>query len=347
MTKARQILVVGPSWVGDMVMAQVLFKVLRQHHDDCQIDVLAPSWSTALTQYMPEVRAVITAPFNHGKLNLRRRYRLATSLRRTGYDQAIVLPNSFKSALIPYWAKIPLRTGYAGEQRYHLINDRRQLDKQTLSKTIDRFAALGVSVDSSIVQSLPQPRLEITTEDVTAHLEQLKLNRPQQPLLVLCPGAEFGTSKQWPAQHYATVARHYLDQRWSVWLLGSANDRQTADDINQLLDNEAINLCGDTSLSQAMTLMSLADRAISNDSGLMHVAAALSKPQVAIYGSSDPGFTPPLNSQAKVAQLGLDCSPCFKRECPLGHHNCMNKLTPNVVLELCAQLPSVSAGVKH
>ena len=347
MTHVKQILVVGPSWVGDMVMAQVLFKVLRQMDRDCQIDVLAPTWSTALTQYMPEVRRAVVTPFRHGKLNLVARYQLAKSLRQTDYDQAIVLPNSFKSALVPYWARISQRTGYVGEQRFGLLNDRRQLDKQLLAMTIDRFAALALAADTPVPDPLPYPQLEILKPDITASLAQLDITPPTGPVLMLCPGAEFGASKQWPGEHYAAVAQRYLEDGWAIWIQGSPNDRPIAEHINQSLAGAAINLCGQTNLTQAVTLMALADHVISNDSGLMHVAAALGKPQIAIYGSSDPGFTPPLNRQAKIARLGLDCSPCFKRECPLGHLNCMKKLAPELVLKLSAQLAGPATGPKH
>jgi heptosyltransferase-2 len=152
--------------------------------------------------------------------------------------------------------------------------------------------------------------------------------------LALCPGAEYGPAKRWPVAYYAEVARKKIDQGWQVWLFGSNKDKADAEQIN----NEASGLCSDftgrTTLAEAVDLMSLAHTVVSNDSGLMHVAAALNKNLIAIYGSSDPGFTPPLNDNAQVISLNLDCAPCFKRDCPLGHTNCLTGITPEQVLDV-------------
>lgn len=334
----NKILVVGASWVGDMVLAQSLFKLIKRRDPGVEIDVLAPPWTLPLLQRMPEVHEALQLPFQHGQLKLVTRYRLAHTLRERSYDQAIVLPNSFKSALIPFWAKIPLRTGYVGEWRWGLLNDARRLDKTRLPMTVQRFIALGLGKDSALPSAPPRPNLAVTGSGVEMALARLSLERPAAPLLALCPGAEYGPAKRWPVEYYAEIARAKLAQGWQVWLFGSEKDSEITAALRALAGAECVDLAGRTTLAEAIDLLSLADLAVSNDSGLMHVAAALGRRLVAIYGSSDPGFTPPLSNYAKVQWLGLSCSPCFQRECPLGHLNCLRELKPEQVVRAMGEV---------
>ena len=333
----KKYLIIGPSWVGDMVMAQSLFMDIKQREPNAQIDVLAPAWTAAIVDRMPQVKQLVAANFNHGKLSLGERIRLGKSLRSKGYTNAILLPNSLKSAIVPAVAKIPTRTGWLGEQRWGLLNDIRRLDKQRWPMTVQRFIALGTAKADPVrpITEVPAPLLEVNVESVAQVLEQNQLNR-DKPILVLCPGAEFGPSKQWPTEHYAALAKHYLAADWQVWLLGSDKDVATCQQISSSNDDRCQVLAGKTTLPQAVDLMSLASLVVSNDSGLMHIAAALQRPLVAIYGSTDPGHTPPLSANHVVARLGLDCSPCFKRECPLHHLNCLVQLAPEQVIQLSA-----------
>ncbi len=335
----KKYLIVGPSWVGDMVMAQSLFIDIKRREPNAQIDVLAPAWTAAMVDRMPQVSQLIVGNFNHGKLSLGERVRLGKSLRENSYSNAIVLPNSLKSALVPAMAKIPRRTGFLGEQRWGLLNDIRRLNKQKLPMTVQRFVALGLTKGSTprAVETIPAPKLEVRTEQVKSVLTANKLSA-DSPILAVCPGAEFGASKQWPARHFAECAKHYLAKGWQVWLLGSENDLDVCRQINELSAAKCTVLAGKTSLPDAVDLISQASLVLSNDSGLMHIAAALQIPLVAVYGSTDPGHTPPLSDNHLVARLGLECSPCFKRDCPLQHLDCLNKLTPASVLELANQL---------
>ena len=324
----NSVLVIAPSWVGDMVMAQSLFKVLKAQDAERAIDVLAPGWTRALLERMPEVRAAIDMPLGHGELKLLTRRRLGVALRAGDYRQAIVLPNSLKSALVPFWARIPLRSGYVGEMRQWLLNDCRRLDKQRLVMTVQRFIALGLPDGAALPEPLPPPVLLTDNENSHAALQRLDMDPVAKPVLALCPGAEFGAAKKWPEAYYAAVALEWLSQGWQVWLFGSANDEPVCDSINAQAHGRCENLAGRTRLEDAIDLLAMASFVVTNDSGLMHIAAALQRPMVAIYGSSDPCFTPPLSETAQVERLGLDCSPCFKRECPLGHLNCLNELPP-------------------
>ena len=328
----KKILIIGPAWVGDMVMAQCLFKTIKQQHPDAIIDVIAPNWSRALLERMPEVNQALVLPFAHGELNLKKRWQIGMELRKQNYQQAIVLPNSWKSALIPFVAKIPIRTGWMRELRYGLLNDIRYLNKERLPLMIQRFIALGLSKNAELPLELPKPSLQVTPDSVNAVLEKFSLNQ-QKPILALCPGAEFGPAKRWPSQHYAEIARVKLNEGWAVWLFGSPKDQPVAAEIQQAVNNACVDLTGKTNLGEAVDLLSVANLVVSNDSGLMHIAAALERPLVVVYGSSSPRFTPPLNKQVKILSLGLSCSPCFQRECPLGHLKCLNDLSPGLVLQ--------------
>jgi len=316
-----------------MVMAQSLFTTLKQQHPDCQIDVLAPAWTLALVERMPEVsRALAMPPLARGQLGLRERIRLGKSLHSHHYDQAILLPNTWKSAITPFFANIPLRTGYKGECRWGLLNDIRRLDKAVLTQTVQRFVALAASSQPAVAPICPAPSLRVDVKNQQQALDKFALVTKCK-ILALCPGAEYGEAKRWPAGHYAQVAKTWLQAGWQVWLFGSKKDADVAAQINQLSDNGCVDLTGKTSITEAVDLLALADVVVSNDSGLMHVAAALNKKVIALYGSSDPRFTPPLNANAKIISLGLECSPCFIRECPLGHTHCLVKITPQQVIE--------------
>jgi len=334
------ILIIGPSWVGDMVMAQTLFICLKHQHPSCNIDVLAPEWSRPILERMPEVRQALSFPVGHGVLDLATRRRVAQGLRGQ-YQQAILLPNSLKSALVPFLAGIPKRTGWKGEMRYGLLNDLRKLDKARYPLMIERFMALAFEPDAALPQPYPHPQLRIETHSRDQALARFGLSL-DRPVLALCPGAEFGESKRWPAAHFAEVAERKIREGWQVWLFGSKNDHPVGQDIVQRLipglREEVVNLAGETSLAEAIDLLSCADAVVSNDSGLMHVSAALGRPLVAVYGSTSPAFTPPLSDRVETVRLGLECSPCFDRTCRFGHNNCMRELLPGQVVEALERL---------
>lgn len=327
----HRILVVAPSWIGDTVLAQPTLRLLRTRHAGVALDVLAPRWALPLLGRMAEVRRAIESPFGHGDLSLGERRRLGRTLAGEGYDQAIVLPNTFKSALVPFFAGIRVRTGYIGELRLGLLNDARRLDKKRLPQIAQRYAALALPRGEMLPWPLPDPALQISEPGRRATLEKFGLDAGR-PVAVLCPGAEYGPAKRWPARYFATLAQAFAARGCAVWLIGSAGDRAVGDQIAAAAAGACRNLCGDTTLGEAIDLIGSASAVVSNDSGLMHVAAALGRPLIALYGSSSPAFTPPLSASAQVLKLDLPCSPCFKRECPLGHFNCMMQLKPDRVL---------------
>ncbi len=331
-------LVIAPAWVGDMVLAQSLFKLLKQRHPSSQLDVLAPAWTLPLLERMPEVDEPIALEVNHGEWAFGKRWRLGRALRRRHYDRAIVLPNSWKSALVPFAARVKRRTGYVGELRYGLLNDTRRLDESKLPRTVDRFLALGLDPEEPWPSAPPAPALVTHHENMLHTLHALGHAIPQVPVLALCPGAEYGPAKRWPAAYYAEVARAKLAEGWEVWLFGSRGDAPLTREVQRLSGGRCLDLGGRTTLAEAIDLLAAATVVVTNDSGLMHVAAALGRPVIALYGSSDPRHTPPLSDKARILYLGLDCSPCFERDCPLGHLECLRGIPSRQVLE------AISAG---
>lgn len=347
---AKKILVIGPSWVGDMVLAHSLFQVLKTRYPDAIIDVAAPAWTLPLLDRMPEVNLGIALPFKHGQLSLLERIQFGRNLKNQGYSQAILLVNSLKSAILPFAAGIPQRTGFIGEFRYGLLNDIRELDTKKLPRTVDRFVALSTEDQTSQIAdpgSIPDPRLIADRDNALQVLAKNNISvstNSAQKILGLCPGAEYGEAKRWPIEHYAEVANAALNNGWQVWLFGSDKDIPVTSAINQLTQNRCQDWGGKTKLGDAIDLMSLCDTVISNDSGLMHVAAALDKKLIAIYGSSDPHHTPPMHPNAVIEYLALDCSPCFKRECPLKNDadklGCLKQIKPLDVIQKITFLAS-------
>lgn len=311
-------------------MTQPFIARLKTRFPNCRITVMAPAWSRGLLSRLPGVDDTLENPFPHGALKLGERRRVGRRLQGR-FDRCYVLPNSLKSALVPWFADIPQRIGFVGEWRYGLLTDARKLDKAALPLMVERFAALAEDKNLALTRPVPFPVLSSSSTQQVEVLRLLGLDAGK-PALALCPGAEFGPAKRWPTQHFASVARAALERGWQVWLLGSNKDAPLADEIAADAGG-ARNLCGKTTLEQVIDLLAAARHAVSNDSGLMHIAAAVGTRLTAVYGSSSPGFTPPLSELAVIESLELECSPCFKRECPLGHTRCLHDLRPDRVLK--------------
>ena len=322
-----EILIVGPSWLGDAVMMGSLVQRLKARTPAPRVTVLVPPALADLARRLPGADAVIDNPFAHGALRLGERWRLGRSLRRR-FDAAIVLPHSFKSALVPAFAGVPQRIGFVGEARQLLLTDARRLDEAALPRMVDRFCLLVEPPGATAPAQVPLPRLE--PADIAAAKARLGLGAGS-PAVALCVGAEYGPAKRWPARHFAALARRLAAEGLEAWLLGSPGDAPIGAEIETLAPGVAVNLVGRTSLGDAIDLVAGAAGVVSNDSGLMHVAAALGRPLVALYGSSSPDFTPPLSPAATILSEYLPCSPCFERRCPLGHFKCLNDLAPDRV----------------
>lgn len=326
-------LIISPNWIGDAVMAQPLLHLLRDRHPARPIDVLAPSWVASVWRAMHEVDTVLESPFKHGALQLRERWAFAKRLRQRGYADAYVLPNTLKFALIPWLAGIPRRIGYKGEMRYGLLNVMHHDDRDTPRPMVAFYAALAAAPAPRVAapSALPRPALLVADDQLTQAMHRVNL-RMDAPLLVFAPGAEFGSAKRWPTAHFAELASAIwrAHPQTQIVLLGSGKDKAVCEEIVAAAP-EVRNLAGITTLGEAIALIGHAAAVVSNDSGLLHIASALNRPIVAIYGPTDPAHAPPFSDVAKSLSLRLDCSPCRQRECPLGHHHCMKNITADMV----------------
>lgn len=330
-SEQARILVIAPNWIGDGVMAQPLLRRLRQLYPGTLIDVLAPPWVAPVFAAMSEVAEVLETPFRHGALQLRERWRYAQQLRRRGYSAAYVLPNTLKFALLPWLAGIPRRIGYRGESRYGLINVMHHDDPQQPRPMVPFYAALAEPPQAGQVSSPGRPVLTVNRQQQLQVLQQLGLS-DQQPLYCFAPGAEFGNAKRWPAAYFAELAQLILARQpqAQIVLLGSAKDQPVCQEIVQVCP-AVRSLAGATTLTQALTLIAGASAMVSNDSGLLHIASALNRPVVAIYGPTDPNHAPPFSDAAISLSKTMDCAPCRQRECPLGHHDCMRGISAGQV----------------
>jgi heptosyltransferase-2 len=347
-----KILVIGPSWVGDMMMSQSLYRTLKAVTPSAEIDVMAPAWCRPLLDRMPEVNEALAMPLGHGALALGERRRLGVALREKRYDRAYVLPNSFKSALVPFFANIPQRTGWRGEMRYGLLNDIRTLDKAAFPLMVQRYVALAyerkhVHSWKDLAQPLLWPQLAVTDREIADTTAAFGLHT-DRPAIGFCPGAEFGPAKRWPHYHYAALADILVAQGYQVVLFGSAKDHAAGEDIRAALTEQGrahcLNLAGKTQLDQAVVLIAACRAVVSNDSGLMHVAAALNRPLVALYGPSSPDFTPPLSHQARVIRLITGYHKVRKGDADQGYHQSLIDITPEQVF---AELNTLLASGKE
>lgn len=337
--KPKRILVVAPSWIGDMVMAQSLLIRIRREDPSVHITVFAPAWCLPLLERMPQIDRTVANVFGHGQLRLAERRKCARELAEDRYDLALVLPHSLKSALIPFMAKIPLRRGWLGEMRYILLNQRYR-DKKPMPHLVAQYNALAWDprdFSPDLVAECPNPQLTAHPEAAPEILARFGISS-EGPALGLCPGAEYGPAKRWPETHFARAAAIWIRRGGSVHIFGGPKDKPVAEAIRAVLPGELRERChvvaGLTTLPEVADLLSACRGVITNDSGLMHVAAAVGTPLVAVYGSSTTDYTPPLSDRAVALYLkDLSCRPCFKRQCPLGHARCLADISPERVME--------------
>jgi heptosyltransferase-2 len=328
---SNRTLVISPNWIGDAVMSQPLLQLLKQANPERPIDVLAPPSAAPVWRAMREVAEVLETPFRHGALQLKERRKFAKVLKARGYADSYVLPNTLKYALIPWLAGIPRRVGYKGEMRYGLVNVMHH-DDTPPRPMVPFYAALAGEPGAALRQDVPRPSMHVGQDEMAAARAAAGVPG-HAPLYVFAPGAEFGSAKRWPARHFAALAVQVREQRGAhIALLGSPKDREACAEVIALAGEERIHsLAGATSLAQAIALIAQADAMVANDSGLLHIASALNRPVVALYGSTDPDHAPPFADRSESVSLRLDCSPCKQRECPLGHHDCMEKMESPIV----------------
>ena len=297
---------------------------------------MSPHWSLALLERMPEVCKKIVSPFSHGEIKLFERYKLGQGLKKENYDRAIILTNSLKSSLIPYFARIGVRTGWLGEFRYGIINDIRSSKELKNSLMVEKFAALSLYEENYSIENLTFPELEIDFANQRKFLEEFSIDYSKNTMAI-CPGAEFGPSKRWPAEYYAEIAKFYVNEGWNVLCIGSKNDEDIGmgiGSLNNLRSNKSfINLIGKTSLQDAIDILAFTEKVVTNDSGLMHIAAAVKTPLVALYGPSSPEYTPPLISKKKILRKTQGYEKVRYGSNEKGYHQSLLDIKPEEVLD--------------
>ncbi|HEX7329383.1 MAG TPA: lipopolysaccharide heptosyltransferase II [Casimicrobiaceae bacterium] len=361
-----RVLVIAPSWVGDAILSEPLVARLSSAGSGTPIDVVAPPWCAPVYARMRGIGRIIEAPAAHGSLALAARRRAGHALRGEHYTHAYVLPNTWKSALLPWFARISHRIGYIGEARHGLLTDARRLDRRAMPRLVTRYAALAAPraapstasasptaaaspTDAAAPSDGASPVLVPDRANLDAAVDALGLSRARR-VAILCPGAEFGPAKRWPVEHFAALAALLAHDGYAVWAIGSPNDKPITAALaatREAREAGLVDLAGRTDLGTAIDLLSMAALVVSNDSGLMHAAAATGVPLVALFGSSSPVYTPPLSPRARVAKIEIECSPCFKRECPLGHFRCMRDLSPRIVYNLARELTAGDAAARQ
>lgn len=314
----QKLLIIPQNWLGDIVMSQTLLKKIKSDNPKTSIDILVNSSLKNLVERMPEINKVIILDCNHRELGLFKRLRLAKEIKKSSYDRSIVLSRSLKSSLIPYFAKIPIRTGELGELRYLLINDLKEFSKESRRKTASRYISMYSDNNEKLSENY-YPSLDSNSENIKNLSEKYDLKKDKK-VIIFAPGAAFGPSKMWPVNKFRELGKK-LNNDFKILILGSNNEKSIGNDI--VTNKNMVNLCGKTSIADAVDLMHISKFCVSNDSGLMHLAAATNTKSISIYGSTSPDFTPPLTKNKDIHYKGMSCSPCFEKKCKYGHYNCL------------------------
>jgi heptosyltransferase-2 len=329
---SRPILLVPYMWIGDFVRCHTVVKLLKARAPERPVDLLTTTLCAPLVDYMPGVRAGIVCDLPRNRLSLSEHRALAQRLRAADYATALIMPRTWKSALAPYLAGIPERIGFLGEGRVILLNDIRYGEKK-LPRMIDRCAALAMPKDASPPKKLPAPELNVQRANAQAWRIRNGIEDDGKPVVAFAPGA-VGPSKRWPVAAYAEVARELATQGFKIWILGSPNESQLAGEIVRAAGPAARDLTS-PDLRNAILALKLAHAAVSNDSGLLHVAAAIGTPSIGIFGPTSPWHWAPLNPLAATIETASDlpCRPCHKPTCRLKHHRCMRDIPAAQVID--------------
>lgn len=344
--KVKKYLIISPSWLGDLIMSQSLYKMLKKQDPTCLIDIYAPGYTMPLLDRMPELNEKIVNPFDHGAFNLKARFLEGKKLRRGNYDSVFILPNSLKSALIGLFAKIKDRRGFKGESRYFVINNMRS-NKTDFPYMVERYVALAFDKNEvKTAKDLPEfeyPKLNVMPLDLVK-TKDLGLDFSRKALVLGC-GANYGPAKLWPVEYFAKVSDWWIEKGGMVIGIGSKKDIPTVQAIYSHISDKNkeyfIDIAGKTNITEALDIVGACSAAVCNDSGLMHTVAAVDIPQVCIFGSTSTNYTPPLSKKAICVESDEKCHPCFKRTCQFGTYACLKQITPEIVIEKLESLVSL------
>jgi len=323
----KKLLIIPQNWLGDIVMSQTLLKRVKSENPNTTIDVLVNSQFKSLVERMPETNKAIILNCAHKELGFFKRLSLAKKI-KGNYDQSIVLSRSIKSALIPYLAKIPIRTGELGESRYLLINDLRKFNREDRRKTAFRYVSMFSNKEEALNEKY-YPSLQSDSKNIKKLFDKYQLNL-EKKIIIFAPGAAFGPSKMWPMEKFKELGEK-LNKEFFILILGSNNEKIIGDKI--ITNKNMLNLCGKTSITDATDLMHVSEFCVSNDSGLMHLASATNTKSISIYGATSPQLTPPLTKNKEIHYKGLPCSPCFEKICKYGHYNCLVEIQADDVFK--------------
>jgi heptosyltransferase-2 len=334
------VLIVPYMWIGDFVRCHSVVKLLNARFPDRPVDMLATTLCAPLADYMPGLRQAIVADLPRSQLAFAAQFALAKRLKRERYGAALIMPRTWKSALAPFFAGIPQRTGFVGEARFLLLNDLR-FGERSLPRMVDRCAALALPAGAKLPADWPLPELKVPRADIDAWRNKRGLAADGRPVVALAPGA-VGPAKRWPSTAYAELARRLIADGFQVWVLGGPDEKKLATEI--VGDTGAHDLTG-RDLRDAILALAGAAVAVSNDSGLLHVAAALGTPSIGIFGPTSPWHWAPLNPLAATIETTteLPCRPCHKPVCRLLHHRCMRDIAPEAVLAATRQVLAATA----
>lgn len=293
------VLIVPYVWIGDFVRCHSVVKLLRSDAPDRPVDIISSTLCAPLADFMPGIRQAIVIDLPRRRLGVALQRRLAERLREGRYAQALVMSRKWKAALAPWLAGIALRTGFAGEFRFGLLNDVR-FGERKLPRMIDRMGALALPKGANLPGEWPLPELKVPADEVARWREKRGLAADGRPIVTLSPGA-VGAGKAWPVGHYGELARALVQDGASVWVLGGPNETPLAKQITDAAGHLVRDLTG-TDLRNAILALAAADAAVTNDSGLMHVSAAIGTPTIAIFGPTSPWHWKPLNPIAVILE---------------------------------------------
>lgn len=324
----RPILLVPYVWIGDFVRCHTVVRVLKERWPNRPIDILTTKLCAPLVDYMPGVHKGIVEDLPRGRLAIGRQRALASRLRAENYGTALVMPRTWKSVLAPFFAGIPERVGFIGEMRFGLLNDVRRGEK-ALPRMVDRCAALALPANTKIPTDWPVPQLVVARDEAARWRHANNLG--DRPAVALAPGA-VGPSKRW--SYFADTAKQLADNGYDVWILGGPAETQIAAELVAAGGPRVRDLTGND-LRNAVLALANARAAISNDSGLLHVAAAIGTPSIGIFGPTSPWHWAPLNPIEAAIETKTDvpCRPCHKPVCYMLHHRCMRDIAAAQVMD--------------